>query len=67
MVDYRASFDAELSDIHPSLLDIQHGNRDRVCPLQSAALHEGPVSPLLLLRPEVDHPDEPRSSGVCPT
>ena len=67
MVDYRARFDAELSDIHPRFPDIQHGNRDRVCPLQSAAPHEGPVSPLLLLRPEVDHLDEPRSSGVCLT
>jgi hypothetical protein len=55
MVDYRARFDAELRDIYTSFLDIQRGNRDRVYPLHSAALHGRPVSLLLLLGPEVDH------------
>jgi hypothetical protein len=66
MVDYRARFEAELRDIHGGSLDIQRGNRDRVYPRHSTALHGRPVSRLLLFRPEVDHPDEPCSSGVCP-
>jgi hypothetical protein len=67
MVGYRARFDAELRDIHTSFPGIQRGNRDRVYPLHSTALDQGPMSPLLLLRPEAGHPDEPRSSGVRPT
>lgn len=67
MVEYRARFDAERRDIHTSFLDIQRANRDCVYPLHSAAPHARPVSPLLLLGPEVDHSDEPCSSGVCPT
>jgi subtilisin family serine protease len=47
MVDYRAKFDASLRDIHTSFLDLRRGNRDRVYPLHSAALHGGPVSLLL--------------------
>jgi subtilisin family serine protease len=47
MADYRAKFDAELRDIHTSFLDIQRGDRGRVYPLHSAALHGRPVSLLL--------------------
>jgi subtilisin family serine protease len=47
MVEYRAKFDSQLRDIHTSFLDLQRGNRDRIYPLHSAALPEGPVSLLL--------------------
>jgi subtilisin family serine protease len=47
MVDYRARFDAELRDIHTSFLHLQSGNRERVYPHHSAALHGGPLSLLL--------------------
>src|SRR5215472_11623130 len=67
MVGYRARFDAEFRDLRSSFLDIQPGDRDCVCPLHSATPRGGPVLLLPRLRPEVDHPDERCSSGVCPT